>query len=69
MGYFACFYPCGWEDSIRKGIDESPQPLNILAFYTLMKQAFGLYAQEQGCPVPVARINGSEPAQNSSNGQ
>ena len=51
------------EDPVRKGEDESPQILNISAFYTLMKQAFGLYAQEQGYPVPVTRINGSESAQ------
>lgn len=38
------------------GGDESQQTLNISVFYTLMKEVFGLDAQEQGCPVPVARI-------------
>jgi len=54
--YFSGFYPCKHEVSIRRGGDESQQTLNISVFYTLMKEVFGLDAQEQGCPVPVARI-------------
>jgi hypothetical protein len=63
------FYPCGREGSIQKDRDENPQALDMPVFYTLIKQPFRLHAQEQDCPMPGSCINGSEPAQNSPNGQ
>ncbi len=44
------------EDFVRKSGDEKSQTLNISVFYTLMKQALWLHAQEQGYPVSVVHI-------------